>query len=76
MFKTLKLGDLIVVYNSKLVTHVGKLKLRRVEPYRIVKAIAQGTLLLSNLHKNPIPKPINNFPLKSYYSPDAPQRAI
>ena len=65
--KIFKEDDLVLLYNSKLGSHVGKLKLRYVGPFRIVKVLGQGTFLLSDLSGNLFPKLVNGFKLKKFY---------
>lgn len=66
-FKILSLGHLVVVYNSKLGLHVGQLKLRCVETFKIGRAMVNGIFLLLNMYNNVFPKSINGFHLKKYF---------
>lgn len=66
-FKVFQEDDLVLLYNSKLGPHAGKLKLRYVGPFKIIKVIGQGTFLLSDLAGNVFPKPVNGFRLKKFY---------
>ena len=66
-FKIFKEDNLVLLYNSKLGPHAGKLKLRYVGPFRIVKVLGQETFLLFDLSGNVFPKPVNGFRLKKFY---------
>ena len=56
-----KLGDWVMVYNSKLGPHLEKLKLRYVGPYPILHDTGQGTFHLIDYYGSKIPKPVNGF---------------
>lgn len=46
-----------MMYNSKLVLHLGKLMLRYFDPFQIVEVLGQGTFKLMDLHGNLFEKP-------------------
>ncbi|MCO5568833.1 hypothetical protein L7F22_022534 [Adiantum nelumboides] len=66
-FKIFQVGDWVMLYNSKLGPHPGKLKLRYFEPYQIVAKQGQGTFLLQDVFGTKVIKPVNGFRLKKFY---------
>ena len=66
-FKVFQAGDLVLLYNSKLGPHAGKLKLRYVGPFKIKEVLGQGTFVLADLSGAFFPKPVNGFRLKKFY---------
>ena len=75
-FKIFKEGDLVMLYNSKLGPHPGKLKLRYIGPFLIKHVMGQGTFLLSDLSGNDFPKPVNGFRLKLFFGPSPISREV
>ena len=74
-FKIFQKGDWVMMYNSKLGPHPGKLKLRYFGPYQIMEELGQGTFRLRDIFGTPVLKPINGFRLKQFYGhvPDIPR---
>ena len=74
-FKIFQKGDWVMMYNSRLGPHPGKLKLRYFGPYQIVEELGQGTFRLQDVFGSPIPKPVNGFRLKKFYGkvPEIPK---
>lgn len=66
-FKIFQKGDWVMMYNSKLGPHPGKLKLKYFGPYQIVEELGQGTFRLQVVFGTPIPKPVNGFCMKRFY---------
>ena len=60
-FKIFKEGYWVMLYNSKLGPHPGKLKLRYIGPYRIEQDLGQGTFKLSDAFGTMVPKAVNGF---------------
>lgn len=65
-FKIFKVGDMVMLYNSKLGPHLGKLKLRYIGPYKIIEDSGQGTFKLQDMFGTRVQKPVNGFMLKQY----------
>ena len=65
-FKVIKVDDWVMLYNSKLGPHPGKLKLRYIGPYKIVQDLGQGTFKLEDVFGTPVEKPVNGFRLKKF----------
>lgn len=65
-FKIFKVGDWVMLYNSKLGPHPGKLKLRYIGPYKIIQDLGQGTFKLQDMFGIEIQKPVNGFRLKKF----------
>lgn len=65
-FKVFKEGDWVMLYNSRLGPHPGKLKLRYIGPYKIVQDLGQGTFRLEDIFGNLVEKPVNGFRLKKF----------
>ncbi|MCO5562409.1 hypothetical protein L7F22_016036 [Adiantum nelumboides] len=74
-FQIFQVGDWVMIYNSKLGPHPGKLKLRYFGPYQIVSEQGQGTFLLKDVFGTQILKPVNGFSLKNIYGkvPEVPK---
>ena len=66
-FKILKEKDWVMMYNSKLGPHLGKLKLRYLGPYQIIKDLGQGTFRLQDYYGTEVAKLVNGFRLKKFY---------
>lgn len=66
-FKLFEKGDLVLLYNSKLGYHPGKLKLRYIGPFKIREVVGEGTFLLEDMSGTVFPKPVNGFRLKIFY---------
>ena len=56
-FKIFKSGDWVMLYNSKLGRHLGKLELRYVGPYKIEEDVGQGPFMISDVFGTLVPKP-------------------
>lgn len=65
-FKIFQKDDWVMVYNSKLGSHLGKLK---------AEELGQGTFRLRDVFGTMIPKPVNGFKLKKFYGkvPEIPR---
>ena len=66
-FKIFQKGDWVMLYNSKLGPHPGKLKLRYFGPYQITEELGQGTFRLKDVFGTPVLKPVNGFRLKKFF---------
>ena len=66
-FKNFQKGDWVMMYNSKLGPHRGKLKLRYLGPYKITEDLGQGTFRLTDYFGTEVLKPVNGFRLKKFY---------
>ena len=66
-FKIFKVGDWVLLYNSKLGPHLEKLKLGYIGPYQIVDDLGQGTFRLMDIYGTHVEKPVNGFRLKKFY---------
>ena len=66
-FKVFKEQDWVMVYNSKLGPFQGKLSLRYIGPYQIVKDLGQGTFILADVFGTRVDKPVNGFRLKKFH---------
>lgn len=74
-FKVFQKDDWVMMYNSKLGPHPGKLKLQYFGPYQITEELGQGTFRLKDMFGTPIQKPVNGFRLKKFYGhvPEIPK---
>ena len=57
-FKVFKVGDWVLLYNSKMGPHPGKLKLRYIGPYQIIDDLGQGTFRLMDIYGVQVEKPV------------------
>ena len=65
--KIFEKGDAVLVFNSRMGPHPGKMKMRWLGPYRITNLLGTGTFTLATMDGVDLPKPINGFRLKPYY---------
>ena len=65
-FKVFNEGDWVMLYNSKLGPHPGKLKLRYIGLYKIIQFLGQGTFKLEDIFGIEVQKPVNGFRLKQF----------
>ena len=66
-FKIFKPSDWVMLYNSKLGPHPGKLRLRYVGPYKCLNDLSQSTFQLAKNQGNLLTKLINGVRLKSFH---------
>ncbi|MCO5614955.1 hypothetical protein L7F22_069241 [Adiantum nelumboides] len=66
MFKIFKVGDWVMLYNSRLGPFPGKLTLRYKGPYQIVEDLGQGTFVVADVFGTRVDKPVNGFRLKKF----------
>ena len=66
-YRIFEKGDAVLVFNSRMGPHPGKMKMRWVGPYRITNLLGTGTFTLATMDGVDLPKPINGFRLKPYY---------
>lgn len=69
MKKVFKKGDKVLIFNSKLGKHLGKLKLRWVGPYIIIDEIACGNFALQNIDGTMQLANVNSWRLRPYFEP-------
>ena len=67
--KVFKKGDQVLVSNSRVGKHQGKLGLRWMDPYVIEEEVSPTTFMLRNLDKFVNKSTVNGHRLKPYYSP-------
>ena len=65
-FKVFKVGDWVMVYNSKLGPFLGKLTLKYLKPYQIVQNLGQGTFIVGDVFGTRVEKSINGIRLKKF----------
>ena len=77
-FKIFHVRDWVLIYNSRLGPHPGKLKLRYIGPFQIIEDLGQGTFRVKDIYGNEVPQPVNGFRLKKFYGnpPIPPVKSI
>ena len=65
--KAFKQGDLVLLYDSRYRKHLGKLKMHRMGPYRVVQVFNNGSMQLANLQVELLPTRVNAVRLKQYH---------
>ena len=64
--KTFKIGDLVLLYDSKFIKFLGKFKMHWLGPYQIQQVTEGGSVQLSKLDGELLPTFINGSRLKLY----------
>jgi hypothetical protein len=71
--KAFKQGDLVLVYDSKLMNHLGKFKTHWLGPYEIVYVTEGGVAQLKTLNEEWKEGLVNGSRLKLYYDNQLPR---
>ncbi|MCO5566707.1 hypothetical protein L7F22_020385 [Adiantum nelumboides] len=75
-FKIFKVGDWVMLYNSRLGPFPGKLTLRYKGPYQIVQDLGQGTFIVADVFRIKVDKPVNGFRLKKFQAMPKPKASF